>query len=67
MPKQKKIQNKGATMRLGKYSCVIDKQTKAYKAYRKRNINERHRHRYEVNNKYVKKLINFRCSAFSKL
>tara|TARA_Y100001970_G_C14258129_1_gene877172 strand:- start:4448 stop:6082 length:1635 start_codon:yes stop_codon:yes gene_type:complete len=57
MSKQKNIKGKGATMRLGKYSCDIDKKTKAYKAYGKYKINERHRHRYEVNNKYVKKLI----------
>ena len=57
MSKQKKVKNKGATMRLGKYSCIIDGKTKAYNAYRKRNINERHRHRYEVNNKYIKRFI----------
>jgi len=57
MLKQKKIKGKGATMRLGKYSCDIEKKTKAYKAYGKYKINERHRHRYEVNNKYVKQLI----------
>jgi len=57
MSKQKKIKNKGATMRLGKYSCVIDRKTKAYKAYKKQNIDERHRHRYEVNNKYVRRLV----------
>ena len=56
MPKQKKIKNKGATMRLGSYSCTIEKKSKAYKAYKKNTINERHRHRYEVNNRYIKKL-----------
>ena len=44
-------------MRLGSYSCNITSKTKAYSAYRKRKIDERHRHRYEVNNKYVKKFI----------
>ena len=57
MPKQKKIKNKGATMRLGSYSCNIEKKSKAYKAYKKTSIAERHRHRYEVNNKYINKLI----------
>ena len=52
--KQKKIKSKGATMRLGSYPCSISSKTNAYKAYRKRKINERHRHRYEVNNQYVK-------------
>ena len=58
MPKQKKIKNKGATMRLGSYECIIDKKTNAYRAYKKQNINERHRHRYEVNNKFVRSLTN---------
>jgi len=53
MRKQKKIKSKGATMRLGSYSCSVSSKTNAYKAYKKRKINERHRHRYEVNNKYV--------------
>ena len=54
MLKQKKIKIKGATMRLGSYSCVILKKTLAKNAYRKNKIYERHRHRYEVNNKYIK-------------
>tara|TARA_Y100000590_G_scaffold468542_1_gene651648 strand:- start:782 stop:2428 length:1647 start_codon:yes stop_codon:yes gene_type:complete len=57
MHKQKKITKKGATMRLGEYSCNVLKGSNAMKAYRSSNIYERHRHRYEVNNKYVKKLI----------
>ena len=56
MPAQKKIKDKGATMRLGKYSCIISKNTNAYNAYNKNQINERHRHRYEFNNKYRNKL-----------
>jgi len=52
MPAQKKIKDKGATMRLGKYSCSISKKSNTYNAYGKTNINERHRHRYEVNNRY---------------
>jgi CTP synthase len=56
MPSQKKVIDKGATMRLGKYSCTLSKKGNAYKAYSKININERHRHRYEVNNRYKKQL-----------
>ena len=57
MPKQKGVRDKGGTMRLGNYPCIVSKNTNVYTAYRKENINERHRHRYEVNNKYVRKLI----------
>ncbi len=42
----------GGTMRLGAYSCILDKESKSFKAYKKENIFERHRHRYEFNNKY---------------
>ncbi|MFA7420230.1 MAG: CTP synthase, partial [Melioribacteraceae bacterium] len=52
MPEQKKIKTKGATMRLGAYPCVLKKGTKSFEAYRKPKISERHRHRFEVNNKY---------------
>lgn len=44
----------GATMRLGSFECKIKKKTLAYKIYRKTTISERHRHRYEFNNKYKK-------------
>ena len=40
-------------MRLGSYSCNLLKGTKVRKAYKKNKIYERHRHRYEVNNKYI--------------
>ncbi|MCI0708345.1 MAG: CTP synthase [Ignavibacteriae bacterium] len=53
---QKGVKNMGGTMRLGAYPCVLTKGTKAYKAYHKELIYERHRHRYEVNNKFRKKL-----------
>jgi len=43
-------------MRLGAYPCKIKKDTLAYKVYQKNLISERHRHRYEFNNKYRKKL-----------
>lgn len=59
MPEQKKNIEKshyGATMRLGNYPCDIKKGTRAFRAYRKQHIDERHRHRYEVNPKYIKRL-----------
>ena len=56
MEGQKKISFKGATMRLGSYNCNIKPGTVAYNAYKKNNTDERHRHRYEVNNKYRKTL-----------
>jgi CTP synthase len=56
MQDQKGIKNMGGTMRLGAYPCIVTKGTKAYRAYRKEFISERHRHRYEVNNKFRKKL-----------
>ncbi len=43
---------KGGTMRLGSYPCIIEKGTLAYKIYKKEKIDERHRHRYEFNNQY---------------
>jgi CTP synthase len=52
MPDQLKVTTKGATMRLGAYPCNIKKNTLAFDAYRKNKISERHRHRYEVNNKF---------------
>ncbi len=54
MEEQKKITKKGGTMRLGAYPCVIKKGTKTSKIYKKHEILERHRHRYEFNNKYLK-------------
>jgi len=57
MLEQKGVKNLGGTMRLGAYPCILAKGSKAYKAYRKELIYERHRHRYEVNNKFRKKLM----------
>ncbi len=57
MPNQKDVKEKGATMRLGAYPCSIEDNTKAYQAYKKNYIFERHRHRYEVNNKFRRKLV----------
>jgi CTP synthase len=56
MPEQEKIANKGGTMRLGAYPCVLEKDSSAYRAYQQGNISERHRHRYEFNNDYREKL-----------
>ncbi len=53
MENQKQITDKGGTMRLGAYPCVIKKSSIAYKAYKRINISERHRHRYEFNNKFI--------------
>ena len=58
MESQKAIKIKGGTMRLGAYDCELKIGTKAFAAYRKKGISERHRHRYEVNNRYRKKLEN---------
>ncbi|MCE2732453.1 MAG: CTP synthase [Cyclobacteriaceae bacterium] len=56
MEEQKKITSKGGTMRLGAYTCKIKKGTKAHHVYGETTIQERHRHRYEFNNKYLEKL-----------
>ncbi len=56
MEEQKKVIDKGATMRLGSYECALTPGTIAAKAYATPSIRERHRHRYEVNNAYVDQL-----------
>ncbi len=56
MEEQKKITDKGATMRLGSYECALTPGTQAARAYRATSIRERHRHRFEVNNAYVGQL-----------
>ena len=53
MEDQKNVTEKGGTMRLGAYPCDIKKGTKAFAAYGKQHISERHRHRYEFNNAYL--------------
>ncbi len=53
MEEQKKTAGLGGTMRLGAYPCEIKTDTKAYKIYGSDLIYERHRHRYEFNNKYL--------------
>ena len=52
LPDQDTQGDKGGTMRLGEYPCQLRKNSNAYKAYGKREIEERHRHRYEFNNMY---------------
>ena len=52
--KRNYLSNKGGTMRLGSYKCVISKNTLAHEIYGSLKIKERHRHRYEVNTKYIK-------------
>ncbi len=52
MEYQKSVKDKGGTMRLGAYPCVISGDTKAYEAYKEIRVSERHRHRYELNNEY---------------
>ena len=55
---QKNISYKGATMRLGSYSCNLKKNSLIHRSYNTTKIEERHRHRYEFNNKYLKKMEN---------
>ncbi len=56
MESQRAIKRKGGTMRLGAYDCQIETGTKSFSAYRKKQISERHRHRWEVNNRYRDRL-----------
>ncbi len=56
MPEQKKISQKGGTMRLGSYSCELKRKSKAQLAYKSLKANERHRHRYEFNNDYLESM-----------
>jgi len=52
LPEQKNIKDKGATMRLGNYPCKLVDSSRAAQAYGQAEIEERHRHRFEFNNKY---------------
>ena len=58
MPGQSDEIDKGGTLRLGSYPCVIEKNTKMYECYQTTFISERHRHRYEFNNDYREPFIN---------
>jgi CTP synthase len=53
MESQKDVKDKGGTMRLGSYLCVLEPNTNAFSAYKSTEISERHRHRYEFNNNYI--------------
>ncbi|MDO4324940.1 MAG: CTP synthase [bacterium] len=52
MPEQNGVEDIGGTLRLGAYPCVLREDSKAYALYKTKEISERHRHRYEVNNDY---------------
>lgn len=52
LEEQHKVSSKGGTMRLGAQPCILRAETKAFKSYKRQNISERHRHRYEFNNTY---------------
>ena len=54
MEDQKNISNMGGTMRLGAYECVLRKNSRTQAIYNAEEIKERHRHRYEFNNNYIK-------------
>ena len=56
MEDQKSITDKGGTMRLGSWKCNVKKETLCHSVYKSENIDERHRHRYELNNKYLNML-----------
>lgn len=56
MEEQKNIDQKGGTMRLGAYDCIIKENTLVSKVYGKNKISERHRHRFEYNNDYKERL-----------
>jgi CTP synthase len=57
MPEQEDIDEKGGTMRLGLYPCKVAENTKAFEAYGEDLVFERHRHRYEFNNRFRDKMI----------
>ncbi|MDR4506795.1 MAG: CTP synthase [Candidatus Brocadiaceae bacterium] len=52
LEEQRKVSRKGGTMRLGAQPCILQEGTRAFSAYGKKTITERHRHRYEFNNAY---------------
>ncbi|MEI8052692.1 MAG: CTP synthase [Bacteroidota bacterium] len=58
MEEQKKVKNKGGTMRLGAYPCSINEGSLAHRIYQKEVISERHRHRWEFNNNFINDYIN---------
>ncbi len=66
MEEQKKVTAKGGTMRLGSYPCEIKEGSLANTIYGKTSINERHRHRWEFNNKYLSQFENAGMKASGK-
>lgn len=56
MPDQEQVEDLGGTLRLGSYPCLLAEGSKAAELFGMREIRERHRHRYEVNNAYRKEL-----------
>jgi CTP synthase len=58
MEEQKSISEMGGTMRLGSWECNINEQSKVFEIYNSKLINERHRHRWELNNNYLNQLEN---------
>ena len=67
LPDQKHVVEKGASMRLGTYKCQLVAGSLAEKLYGASSVEERHRHRYEVNNDYREQLskLGLRCSGLS--
>lgn len=53
---QQSLKKKGGTLRLGAYDCSLVKNSYAHNIYKKKQVSERHRHRYEVNSSYISKL-----------
>ena len=66
MEEQKKVTAKGGTMRLGAYPCDVKEGTLAFEIYGKTSISERHRHRWEFNNKYLEQFENAGMIASGK-
>jgi len=56
LSEQRTVKNLGGTMRLGAFRCKLAEKTLSFAAYRKKIISERHRHRYEFNSRYMKKM-----------
>ncbi|MEE9910569.1 MAG: CTP synthase [Deltaproteobacteria bacterium] len=56
LPEQRSVRDKGASMRLGAWPCVVEDESFAFGAYEQKDITERHRHRYEFNNDFKKTL-----------
>jgi CTP synthase len=56
LPEQIDVDKKGGTMRLGKHKIILDENTRFYNMYKQNTIEERHRHRYEVNPSYIKQI-----------